>query len=65
LVDSTDFSTAATGTEITDISVVVNALYHGHNCKTQFEVTKRDNEPEGAGADTTDYILGVAFQLVF
>ncbi|MCA3006739.1 MAG: hypothetical protein INH34_00025 [Phycisphaerales bacterium] len=64
-VDTTDFSTAATGTEITDISVVVNALYHGHNCKTQFEVTKRDNEPEGAGADTTDYILGVAFQLVF
>jgi hypothetical protein len=64
-VDTTDFSTAATGTEVTDISVVVNALYHGHNCKTQFEVTKRDNEPEGAGADTTDYILGVAFQLVF
>lgn len=64
-VDTTDFSTAATGTEITDISVVVNALYHGHNCKTQFEVTKRDNEPEGTVADTTDYILGVAFQLVF
>jgi hypothetical protein len=47
--------------EITDISVVVNALYHGHNCKTQFEVTKRDLDT----ADTTDYILGVAFQLVF
>jgi hypothetical protein len=66
-VDTTDLSTAPSdpGTEVTDISVVVNALYHGHNCKTQFEITKRDNEPEGAGADTTDYILGVAFQLVF
>lgn len=60
-VDATDSTTAAIADEVTDISVVVNALYHGHNCKTQFEVTKRDFDT----ADTTDYILGVAFQLVF
>ena len=65
-VDTTDSTTALITDEITDISVVVNALYHGHNCKTQLELTKRDNEPEATGtADTTDYILGVAFQLVF
>lgn len=58
-VDTTE--SIPVGDEVTDISVVVNALYHGHNCKTQFEVTKRDFDT----ADTTDYILGVAFQLVF
>lgn len=56
-VDATELG----GDEQTDISVVLDALYHGHNCKTQLEVTKRDLD----AADTTDYILGVAFQLVF
>jgi hypothetical protein len=60
-LDTTELGASAGGDEQTDISVVVNALYHGHNCKTQFEVTKRDFDT----ADTTDYILGVAFQLVF
>jgi len=46
---------------MTDISIVLDALYNGHNCKTQLEVTKRDFDQ----GDTTDYILGVAFQLVF
>jgi len=49
------------GDEITDISAVLDALYHGHNCKTQLEVTQRDFDL----ADRTDYILGIAFQLVF
>lgn len=56
-VDATELG----GDEQTDISVVLDALYNGHNCKTQLEVTKRDLD----AADTTDYILGVAFQLVF
>lgn len=56
-VDATELG----GDEQTDISVVLDALYHGHNCKTQLEVTKRDLD----AADTTDYVLGVAFQLVF
>ncbi len=56
-VDTTELA----GDEQTDISVVLDALYNGHNCKTQLEVTKRDLD----AADTTDYILGVAFQLVF
>ena len=59
-VDATD-STTRPADETTDISVVLDALYNGHNCKTQLEVTKRDSD----NADTTDYILGVAFQLVF
>lgn len=59
-VDSTELG-AGLGDEQTDISVVLDALYSGHNCKTQLEVTKRDLD----AADTTDYILGVAFQLVF
>ncbi|MBM3961627.1 MAG: hypothetical protein FJ306_06980, partial [Planctomycetes bacterium] len=60
-VDSTELGAALGGDEVTDISVVLDALYHGHSCKTQIEVTKRDSD----NADTTDYILGVAFQLVF
>lgn len=56
-VDATELG----GDEQTDISVVLDALYNGHNCKTQLEVTKRDLD----AADTTDYVLGVAFQLVF
>lgn len=56
-VDTTELA----GDEQTDISVVLDALYNGHNCKTQLEVTKRDLD----AADTTDYVLGVAFQLVF
>jgi len=56
-VDATELG----GDETTDVSLVLDALYQGHNCKTQFEVTQRDRDL----ADTTDYILGVAFQLVF
>jgi phosphate-selective porin len=49
------------GDETNDISLVVNALYHGHNCKTQLEFTSSDNKT----ADTTDTIVALAFQLVF
>ena len=57
---------AANAAETTAVSVVLDALYQGHNCKTQFELTKRDNDPTAPNSkDTTDYILGVAFQLVF
>lgn len=59
-LDTTELG-ALLGDEQTDISVVLDALYSGHNCKTQLELTKRDLD----AADTTDYILGVAFQLVF
>lgn len=60
-LDTTDSTTATVTDEMTDISIVLDALYNGHNCKTQLEVTKRDFDQ----GDTTDYILGVAFQLVF
>jgi hypothetical protein len=57
VVDLTD----AGGDETTDISLVANAFYHGHACKTQFEVTQREYDL----SDDTDYIIAVAFQLIF
>ena len=56
-----DMTEMAGGDEVTDISLVANAYYHGHACKTQFEVTQRDADL----ADTTDYIFSVAFQILF
>lgn len=50
--------------DINDISLVVDALYNGHNCKTQLELTQRTTDA-GGGDDAKDLILGVAFQLVF
>jgi hypothetical protein len=47
-----------------EISVVVNAFYHGHACKTQIEYTMQDVEPTG-GADVTNHILRVGFQIEF
>ncbi len=57
VVDASD----AGGDEVTDISAVVNAFYHGHACKTQFELTQRDFDQ----ADNQDLIFTVAFQLLF
>jgi hypothetical protein len=61
----TDFTDGAPATaltdETTDISLVANAFYHGHACKTQFEVTQREYDSN----DDTDYIISVAFQLLF
>jgi hypothetical protein len=56
-----DTSDLVGGDEVTDISLIANAFYHGHACKTQFEVTQREYDSN----DDTDYIIAVAFQLLF
>lgn len=65
-----DFLTAAQGIgsdlgECTELSVVLNAFYHGHACKTQIEYTMQDVEAEVANFDRTNHLVRVAFQLEF
>jgi len=67
-VSSQDTNSAGGGiggatNEITDTSLVVNAFYHGHAMKTQFELTNR--ETDGGGTTTDDMILTLQFQLLF
>jgi hypothetical protein len=50
--------------DISEISAVVNAFYHGHSCKTQLEWTLQDLDPD-AGTSRTNHIFRVAFQLEF
>ncbi|MBL8754903.1 MAG: hypothetical protein JNK15_16480 [Planctomycetes bacterium] len=64
-----DYLTGSQGIGGTDgdaneISVVVNAFYRGHACKTQIEYTMQDVEPTG-GTDTTNHLLRIGFQLEF
>ncbi|MBM4247786.1 MAG: hypothetical protein FJ148_29025 [Deltaproteobacteria bacterium] len=47
------------GDETDDVSIVLDALYQGHNCKTQLELTESET------GDETDQIVTLAFQLVF
>ncbi|MCA8973177.1 MAG: hypothetical protein KDC98_00575 [Planctomycetes bacterium] len=54
----------ATPGDVTELSFVANAFYHGHACKTQLEYTIQDVNPT-AGGDTTNHIVRVAFQLLF
>jgi hypothetical protein len=48
--------------DISEISVVLNAFYHGHSCKTQFEWTLQDIDPS-VGSSLTNHIFRVAFQI--
>lgn len=50
--------------DVTEISAVVNAFYHGHACKTQFEYTWQDVGPD-AGSDMTNHLFRIQFQLLF
>lgn len=47
-----------------EISLVANAFYHSHNCKTQIEYTHQNIEPT-TGSDTTNHLIRVGFQLEF
>jgi len=49
------------GDDVTEISGVLNAFYHGHACKTQVQYTYQDLDQ----ADQTNHILSVLFQLTF
>lgn len=48
---------------VREISVVVNAFYHGHACKTQFEITHQDIDFDGAVTDLENIIARIGFQL--
>lgn len=50
--------------DVSEISVVANAFYHEHNCKTQIEWTLQDVEPD-AGASRTNHIIRIGFQVEF
>lgn len=45
------------------ITAVVDAFYHGHNCKTQFEVSRQ--QVKIADASDWNNVFGVFFQVVF
>jgi hypothetical protein len=51
--------------DVSELSAVVDAFYHGHACKTQFEYTLQDVNPDGAIASDTNHILRIQFQLLF
>lgn len=55
---------AAPGGELTEVSLVANAFYHGHACKTQIEYTLQQLEATGA-PDSDNHIVRIAFQLLF
>ncbi|MBL9077254.1 MAG: hypothetical protein JNL08_07120 [Planctomycetes bacterium] len=49
---------------VREISVVANAFYHGHACKTQIEYTFQDVDIDaGAASDRTNHIVRIGFQL--
>ncbi len=47
-----------------EITVVADAFYHSHACKTQFEYTNQEVNPDG-GSKSTNHIFRLAFQLLF
>jgi hypothetical protein len=49
------------GDDVTEISGVLNAFYHGHACKTQLQYTWQDFDQ----ADQTNHIVSLLFQLTF
>lgn len=55
--------TSAVG-DVSEISAVVNAFYHGHNCKTQLELTSQEAEPTGLPS-RTNLIVRIGFQIEF
>jgi phosphate-selective porin len=48
----------------TEVTVVVDAFYHGHMAKSQIEYTFQDVD-FAAGNDPTNHILRIGFQLLF
>jgi len=52
--------------DVTEISLVANAFYHGHAAKTQIELTRQEADADDANvADSTNYIIRVQFQILF
>ncbi len=64
-----DFLTGAQGIgsglgTVREYSVVLNAFYHGHNCKTQIEYTRQEVDLNGGSAgDSSNNLVRVGFQV--
>jgi hypothetical protein len=50
--------------DVSEITVGVNAFYHGHACKTQLDYTFQDANPD-VGADAQNHIFRIQFTLLF
>ena len=50
--------------DVMEITAVANAFHHGHACKTQFEYTMQEVNPD-TGADSTNHIARIQFHLLF
>jgi hypothetical protein len=50
--------------DILEITAVADAFYHGHACKSQFEYTMQEFDPDATGS-STNHILRLQFQLLF
>ncbi|MBL8724973.1 MAG: hypothetical protein JNK49_13065 [Planctomycetes bacterium] len=58
-----DGGTPLQNARIREVSAVVNAFYHGHSCKTQFEMTRQ--QLRIGGDSDWNNLFGVFFQVVF
>ena len=50
--------------DVTEVTGVVDAFYHGHAAKTQFEYTWQDTNPD-TGTSSTNHIIRIMFQVMF
>jgi hypothetical protein len=50
--------------DVTELSLVANAFYYGHACKTQFEWTLQDIDPD-TGSGRTNHLFRIGFQIEF
>jgi hypothetical protein len=58
--------TAGAAGDVTEISLVANAFYHGHAAKTQIELTQQNADADDTAIDSsTNYIVRVQFQILF
>jgi hypothetical protein len=51
--------------DVREISVVANAFYYGHACKTQFQYTWQDVDPTDTTPRDSNHLISVLFQLTF
>lgn len=63
-VDIVDIGDTGTDLSVNEFSIVANAFYHGHACKTQIELTSVDTDVPDDSTDN-DYLVRVQFQLMF
>ncbi|HEX5053315.1 MAG TPA: porin [Planctomycetota bacterium] len=49
----------------TEVTAVLNAFYHAHQCKTQLEYTYQNVDPDGAASSSGNSIIRIGFQIEF